>query len=120
MRGLSGGIPRAFQSHRTANGATYGRFLRGVLKRLGPLPEDAIPTLKELGRLTVDLDRLHDELQAALAKQDGKAARAIRSQRNQAQKQLRGLQRSVERMVPRRQSRPASIAELAAAKRAQG
>jgi hypothetical protein len=99
VRGLAGGIPRAFQSHRTANGALYGRFLRGVLQRLGPLPADATPTLKELGRLVVDLDRLDKDLQAALAKPDSKEARAIRSQRYQAHKQLRSLSRSVERMV---------------------
>lgn len=64
MRRLAGGIPRAFRSHRTPEGARYGAYCRAKAKRLGPLPADALPWLKEAGLLTVRLDRLHEEEEA--------------------------------------------------------
>lgn len=59
MRALRGGIPRAFRSHRTPHGAAYGAYCRAKLARLGELPADALPTLREAGVVTVELIRLH-------------------------------------------------------------
>lgn len=67
MRALAGRVPRAFASHKTPEGAAYGRYARAKVKRLGSLPDDARPWLKEAGRLTVALDRLHAEEEAVCA-----------------------------------------------------
>ncbi len=64
MRRLAGGIPRAFRSHKTPEGSSYGRYLRAKLKRLGPLPEDAMPTLREAGVVVIELERLHRDAQS--------------------------------------------------------
>ncbi len=64
MRKLAGGIPRAFKSHRTPEGAAYGAYCRAKLKRLGSLPEDALPTLREAGVVVIELGRLHRDAQS--------------------------------------------------------
>jgi len=51
-------IPRAFANHRTPEGAAYRLYCQGKLARLGPLPDDARPLLREAGRITVELDLL--------------------------------------------------------------
>jgi len=58
VRALAGRIPRAFKSHRSPEGAAYGEVCRAKLQRLGALPKDAMPLLREFGRLTVELDRI--------------------------------------------------------------
>ncbi len=64
MRALQGKIPRAFKSHRTPEGAAYGAYCRAKLKRLGPLPKDALPTLREAGVVVIELERLHRDAQS--------------------------------------------------------
>jgi hypothetical protein len=62
---LRGQIPRALQSHRTPKGYAYGEYLRAKVRRLGPLPADARPWLREAGLLTLALTELHREEEAA-------------------------------------------------------
>jgi hypothetical protein len=61
MRALKGRIPRAFSSHAGADAHLYGRLVRAKKARLGQLPVDAEPTLKEWGQTAVDLDLLGRE-----------------------------------------------------------
>jgi hypothetical protein len=56
MNALPTRIPRAFANHRTPEGAAYRLYCQGKLARLGPLPKDAMPLLREAGRITVELD----------------------------------------------------------------
>ena len=76
-RALAGRIPRAFKSHKTPDGAAYGTYVRAKLERLGPLPDDARPLLREAGRLVIDLDRLRRDLEAAVARKHRSEARRI-------------------------------------------
>ena len=56
MNALPTRIPRAFANHRTPEGAAYRLYCQSKLARLGPLPPDALPLLREAGRITVELD----------------------------------------------------------------
>ena len=62
---LRGQIPRALKNHRTPKGFQYGEYLRAKVIRLGPLPADARPWLREAGLLTLALTELHREEEAA-------------------------------------------------------
>ena len=95
MRALAGRIPRAFRSHKSAEGWAYGRYARAKLARLGPLPDDARPWLKAAALLTLDLDRL--TLDAETVRQvftNGAGRRA----RDKARLTLRSLERRAARL----------------------
>ena len=64
MRALRGAIPRAFKRQNTREGHAYGRYCRAKLAQVGPLPPDAMPTLKLAGVLNVEIDLVTEELQA--------------------------------------------------------
>jgi hypothetical protein len=84
MRALRGSIPRAFANHRGRKGYEYGRHVRAKLARLGALPIDAEPVLREWGLLVVDLSPAGD-----LTKRERRLAR----------KQLIALERRLEAMA---------------------
>jgi len=65
VRRLAGGIPRALPSHRTPEGAAYGSYCRAILRRLGPLGPESMPTLKEAGRVVLELERVNRDAAAA-------------------------------------------------------
>lgn len=88
MRALRGGIPRAFENHRSADGYAYGRYARAKVARLGPLPADAAPWLKEAALLTIRLDRLHTEEQEVRAALRNGAGRRAREQARATQARL--------------------------------
>jgi len=77
VKALAGRIPRALRSHRTPDGAAYGDYLRALLDRLGSLPRDARPLLREAGRLTLDIERLRADQEAALARGRRGEARSL-------------------------------------------
>ena len=58
---LRGRIPRVLRNHKTPEGYEYGQYCRGVLERLGPLPKDARPILREAGLVALDLRRARRE-----------------------------------------------------------
>ena len=59
VRALVGRIPRVFLNHRTPEGAAYGEYCRCKLARLGLLPFDLMPTLREAALIaTYDLPKL--------------------------------------------------------------
>jgi len=58
VKRLAGGIPRALPNHRTPEGFRYGTYCRAKLRRLGSLPADALPTLRQAGLLMLELERL--------------------------------------------------------------
>lgn len=99
MRALKGRIPRAFTSHRTPEGAAYGAYCRGKLARLGPLPPDAMPILREAGIITVELPRIHRE---AGAPKLGRRDRArLRRQAIILRSQLVTLERHLQELARR-------------------
>ncbi len=61
MRALKPGgvaIPRAFRSHRTPDGYRYRVYVTALLARLGSLDQTALATLREAGRLAVELEAM--------------------------------------------------------------
>jgi len=77
VRALAGGIPRGLKNHRTPEGFAFGTYVRAKLRRLGPLPADARPLLREAGRLMLDLERLREEQDQALKRRRLTVARRI-------------------------------------------
>lgn len=61
-------IPRVFADHRTPEGHAYRVYVTALLRRIGPLPKDAMPTLREAGRIVVDLERLGQDRETARAR----------------------------------------------------
>jgi len=66
------------------------------MKRYDSLPDDARPWLKEAGRLTIALDRLHTEAEAISATLGNGTGR-----RRRQQEKLRGQLKSLERRAAR-------------------
>src|SRR5262249_14299032 len=91
-KALEGRIPRAFGNHHTAEGALYGRLVRALLGRLGQLPVDAEPSVREWGSIAVELDflgRESAELRRELTKVD--------TRRRKLRVQFARLQQDLER-----------------------
>jgi hypothetical protein len=81
VKALAGGIPRAFRSHKTPDGAAYGRYSRAWVARFaGSLPEDLRPLVRLAGRLTVEIAALERDWDKAQARRRLTEARRIRRQ----------------------------------------
>lgn len=106
MNALQGRIPRAIRNHRTPEGAAYGRYCRAVIARLGPLPDDARPTLREAGRLTLYLDHLAAELEArrAAKRPRSKDLRRLERDQRKARVQLLMFERRLEEIAGHRKA----------------
>ena len=81
MRRLEGGIARAFTSHRSREGAAYGRYGRAWAARFGgTLPEDVRPVVRLAGRLMVEIAALERDWDRAQSRRRLTEARRIRRQ----------------------------------------
>jgi hypothetical protein len=60
---LADGTPRAFRNHTTKAAKEYCQYVRDLTLRLGGLPRAADPLLREAGRIVVELNRGHGELE---------------------------------------------------------
>jgi hypothetical protein len=116
-RALRGGIPRAFRSHKSSEGETYGDYCRAILDRIGVLPRCALPTLKAAGHLVVELDRLTDDLDAARRGRRRRDQNRIRRQMVVARTQLMAVERRLEEIAADGHG-PGADDPLAAIKRA--
>jgi len=105
-----GVIPRAFDDHRTPEGAAYRAYCGAIMARLGKLPPSAAPILREAGRLAVDLDAIGRELDAA-RKRKGPAARKevarLRRQATPMRTQLLKLEERLETLATDQRLTPA-------------
>jgi hypothetical protein len=110
MRALRGGIPRALPSHRTRRAFAYRVYCAAKLARLGPLPADARPWLKEAGRLTLDLDALRDEAEVVRQVFTNGAGRRAR---DTARVKLRQLERRAGRLRVALEAAERRLEELA-------
>ena len=115
MRALVGGIPRAFPNHKTSAGRLYGDRVRAIQERLGPLPADARPLLRDVGVLNWQLDLLGAELAAACDRAG--RPRTNRADREAARRDARRCRREMFRMRRELQTAIASLEALAAANR---
>jgi hypothetical protein len=64
MNALAGRIPRVYKDHRTKVALQYREYVEAKIQRLGTLPADAKPVLREWGRLACELDLLGQRLDA--------------------------------------------------------
>jgi hypothetical protein len=96
---LVGQIPRGFADHRSRYGRIYAEYLRDLLARLGPLPPSAKPTLREVGRLAVDMYRLREEQDAAMARRRLTVARKVDRRLTPIRSQLIALEQRLEALA---------------------
>jgi hypothetical protein len=81
VRRLQGSIPRAFKSHKTPEGASYGRYCRSWAARFGgKLPEDVRPLVRLAGRLMVEIASLEVDWDRMQSRRRLTEARRIRRQ----------------------------------------
>ena len=92
-------IPRAFKDHRTVTAQAYRAYLVGIQARLGPLPPAALPTLREVGRLAVELEAIGLELEAARARKQRRLVARLRRQMVPMRTQLITLERRLEELA---------------------
>jgi hypothetical protein len=114
MRRLRGGIPRAFTSHKGADGYAYRRYCRAIVERLGELPAGAEVTLREAGRLTVELQACGRELEIARSRKRHRDAARLRKQMTPMRTQLITLEQRLEELAKgaRRQNPFAKVSSL--------
>ncbi len=102
MKGLAGRIPRAFRNHQTPEGYRYREAVVAKLARLGPLPADARPVLKEWGRVVVELELLGHRLEAVRAMQRPRRIelRRLGSEARKLRVQLLMYERRLDELAP--------------------
>ena len=106
-------FPRAYPDHRTTKGREYTRYCRALLATLGALPDSAMPTLREAGRLAVDLNAAGYELDAARRANRRKDVARLRRQLTSMRGQFLTLERRLEELAGDRQQTPmATLANL--------
>lgn len=98
-RGRGPAIPRAFKDHRTHAGRAYRAHLAALIARLGQLPADAAPTLREAGRAAVELERLGQDLETARARHRQRDAARARRAQFMLREQLVRLERRLEELA---------------------
>jgi hypothetical protein len=79
----------------------YRDYLRAKLARLGPLPPDARPLLREAGLLVLDLRRLRLELESAVAHKRPTVARRIDRRLVPMRTQLLAIEERLEELAQR-------------------
>src|SRR5258708_5880432 len=101
MRALVGAIPRAYKDHRTLVARNYREIIEAKLARLGTLPADARPVLREWGRLACELELLGERLDAMRAmKQPRKAElRRLQSESRKCRVQLLMYERRLDELA---------------------
>jgi hypothetical protein len=111
VRALKGAILRGYGDHRRQPWWTFARYARALQARLGPLPADARPWVREAGLLVVALDALHAEeatLRASLA--DPAVGRRLRAKHRTA---LSRLERRAMRLRASLEAAERRLADLA-------
>jgi hypothetical protein len=109
VRRLRGGIPRTFANHRTPIGYAYRDLLLAKLERLGPLPADAKVTLREYGRLALDMQRLHLEQDRAVKRGRVTMARRIDKRLTPMRTQLAVLEARLEELAAIQRKAPTLV-----------
>lgn len=98
MRALRGRIPRALKSHKSREGRAYGAYTRALLKRLGPLGPDAMPTLREAGLCVLDLQRVRSDLETARLRKRRQDLRRLGREAARLRHSLLALERRLEEL----------------------
>jgi hypothetical protein len=101
VRALVGAIPRAYRDHRTLVARNYREIVAAKLARLGTLPRDSWPTLREWGRVSMELEQLGERLDAmrALKQPRRVEVRRLQSESRKLRVQLLMLERRLDDMA---------------------
>jgi hypothetical protein len=102
LRTPIGAIPRAFKDHRRPDAKRYRAYCLAIQEQWGPLPAIALPTLREAGRIAVELERLGADLELARARKQRREAARIGKRQFMAREQLGRLERRLEELAPPR------------------
>jgi hypothetical protein len=102
LRAPVGAIPRGYRDHRTQEGKLYTEYCRAQQAQNGPLPLVATPTLREAGRLSVDLVLLGRDLELARARKQRREVARILKRQFMAREQLARLERRLEELGAQR------------------
>jgi len=108
VRRLKGAIPRAFTSHKSADGYQYRRYVGAIVERLRNLPESAQETLRAAGVLAVDLQAIQRDLELAKARRRHRDVARLRRQLTPMRTQLLTLERRLEELAA---AQPQSFAD---------
>ncbi len=101
MNALAGRIPRCYRDHRTLVARNYREIVEAKLERLGTLPRDARPVLREWGRVSMELEQLGERLDAmrALKQPRREQVRRLQSESRKLRVQLLMLERRLDDMA---------------------
>jgi hypothetical protein len=104
MRSLRGAIPRAFTSHKTPDGHAYRRYVMAIMQQHGWTSRETCPpaclvTLREAGRLAVELQAVGRELELARAHKRRRDVARLRRQLTPMRSQLLMLERRLEELA---------------------
>jgi hypothetical protein len=100
VKALVGRIPRGLKDHRGTAGKAYTAYCRSMVERLGQLPPHAMPTLRECGRVVLELERVHGEIDTARAKSNRRREeRRLRRVAASLRGQLMALERRLEEIA---------------------
>ena len=102
MRALKGCIPRAFGSHKGPDGYAYRRYVGALMARFVTLPADAMVTLREAGRLAVELQASGRELEWARTHKRRRDVARLRRSMIPMRTQLLTFERRLEELAARR------------------
>lgn len=102
-------IPRGYVDQRKRAARYYTQYVAGVLDSLGSLPRMAMPTLREAGRVAVELETLHHAAEA-LADSPKRRHELRRLQRRKIslRSQLLALERRIEELAAAQKYLPPS------------
>ena len=102
LRSPIGVIPRGYPDHRRSTARRYRDYCLVIQRQYGPLPDVALPALREAGRCAVELERLATDLEAARARRRLRDVRRIARQQFAAREQLQRLERRIEELAAKR------------------
>ncbi len=116
MKPLKGGIPRVFLTHRSAIARRYRAYCEAWIRRAGrTLPADVLPTIRDAGWATVELERLTHDLEKARTRRRLKDARRLRREMAVLRGQRLALERHLtERLADHAGRQPLRLEDLVA------
>ena len=112
---LAGRIPRGMRNHRSVAGRESSTYLRGLMERLGALPAGCAATLRQAGRLHVELLALEAEYDKAMAQRRLTVARRLRRSMTGSRVLLLRLEERLEHLAA--MAEPAAFSTLRAVRR---
>ena len=106
MRALNGGLARCYKSHHNALGRAYQRFCRPWVDRCGgELPAVLAVPLRELWRLSNELNQIDADREQARARHRRTEERRLRRAQAAARRDFARLLSYIERVIEQQPSR---------------